>query len=212
MTKSLEEIKFDPAECRKELDAFKKLLDSKKQLEERKDIQEFFRNRKQLSAFIGTYAPDIGPAELIAFEFPFMGDFFADIVLGNRNSGTFCVIEFEDGKSNSIFRKVRHRSTTQWSPRFEHGFSQLVDWFWALDDFKKTDRFASDFGHGYIRFMALLIIGRNSGISDSDRKRLRWRSEKVRIDSHLIECLTFDDLYEYLNMRISFYPEASKLE
>src|ERR1700676_5160272 len=90
-------------------------------------------------------------------------------------------------------------------------FSQLVDWCYTLDDFKKTDRFARDFGHGHITFIALLILGRNAGVSDADRNRLRWRTEKVRVDSHTIECLTFDDLYEYLERRMSFYPQASKL-
>jgi len=212
VTKNLEEIIFDPAKCRTELAAFRKLLDSNRELRERKQVQQFFKKRKQLSAFIGTFAVNLGPAKLIAFEFPFMGDFSADIVLGNRETSTFCVVEFEDGKSNSIFKKVANKSTTEWSPRFEHGFSQLVDWCCTLDDFKKTDRFAKDFGHGHIRFTALLILGRNAGVSEQDRKRLRWRTEKVRIDSHTVECLTFDDLYESLNMRISFYPEASKLE
>jgi hypothetical protein len=212
VTKKLESITFNPAKCRTELAAFKRLLESKEQLEEQKDIQKFFRRRKQLSAFIGTYAPDIGPAKLIAFEFPFGGDFLADIVVGNKDTSTFCIVEFEDAKLNSIFRKVGNRSTTEWSPRFEHGFSQLVDWCCTLDDFKKTDRFARDFGYGHVRFVALLIVGRNAGVSAEDRKRLRWRTEKVRVDSHTFECLTFDDLYEHLSMRISFYPEASQLE
>ena len=212
MTKRLQEIAFDPGRCRIELAAFKKLLDSKAQLEERSDIQKFFERRKQLAAFIGTYAPDIGPAELIAFQFPFIGDFVADIVLGNRDTSTFCIIEFEDGKSNSIFKKVRTKATTEWSARFEHGFSQLVDWCCTLDDFKKNDRFAKDFGPGHVRFIAILILGRSAGVSQDDRIRLRWRTEKVRVDSHTIECLTFDDLYEHLSMRLRYYFEASILE
>jgi len=141
-----------------------------------------------------------------------MGDFSADILLGNKAKGVFCVVEFEDRKRDSIFKKRSARSTTEWSPRFEHGFSQLVDWFYTLDDFKKTERFARDFGHGHITFLALLILGRNAGVSESDRNRLRWRTEKVRVDSHSIECLTFDDLYAYLEMRMSFYPEIPRLE
>jgi hypothetical protein len=211
VAKNLEEVVFNPTRCRSELRAFKKLLDSRRELGERKDLQPFFRRRKQLSAFVGTFAPDIGPARQIAFEYPFLGDFSADIVLGNAKTNTFCIVEFEDGNTNSIFRRVRNKSMTEWSPRFEHGFSQLVDWCQTLDDFKKTDRFAKDFGHGHIRFIALLILGRNAGVSEHDRKRLRWRTEKVRVDSHAIECLTFDDLYTYLSMRLSFYPEASKL-
>jgi hypothetical protein len=211
LTKTLEEVVFDPLKCRAELAAFQALLQSKTHLAERGDIQPFFKKSKQLSAFIGTFAPNIGPATHLAFEFPFLGDFSADVVLGNHKHGFFCVIEFEDGKPDSIFRKVGKKSVTEWGPRFEHGFSQLVDWFCTLDDFKKTDRFARDFGHGYITFIALLILGRNSGVSESDRKRLRWRTEKVRVDSHTIECMTFDDLYQYLERRMSYYPQAPRL-
>jgi len=210
--KDLESIIYDPEQCRRDLAAFKRLLGIRKDLAERADIQAFFKKRKQLSAFIGTFAANIGPAPLLGYEFPFMGDFSADIVLGNKETGVFCVIELEDGKPDSIFKKLPNKSTTEWSQRFEHGFSQLVDWFCALDDFKKTERFARDFGRGHIQFIALLVLGRNIGLSESDRNRLRWRTEKVRVDSHSIECLTLDDLYQYLEMRISYYPEASKLE
>jgi hypothetical protein len=141
-----------------------------------------------------------------------MGDFAADIVLGNKEKGVFCVIEFEDGKPDSMFTKLPNKSTTEWSRRFEHGFSQLVDWFYALDDFKKTERVARDFGHGHVTVLGLLILGRSAGLSDADRNRLKWRTEKVRVDSHTIECLTLDDLHQYLEWRISFYPQASKLE
>jgi hypothetical protein len=210
--KKLEEIAFNPTQCRVEIAAFKKLLQSKAKLAEREEIQQFFKKRKQLSAFIGTFAPNIGLVNRLAHEFPLIGDFAADIMLGNIDKGIFCAIEFEDGKPDSIFTKVPQKSTTEWSRRFEHGFSQLVDWFYALDDFKQTERFATDFGHGHITFLGLLILGRNAGISDADRNRLKWRTEKVRVYSHTIECLTFDELCQHLEWRISFYPQAPKLE
>jgi hypothetical protein len=210
--KALEEIVFDPDLCRREIAAFKKLLQSKAQLEERSDIQAFFKKRKQLSAFIGTFAIKMGLADRLAHEFPLAGDFTADIMLGNKDKGIFCAVEFEDGKPDSIFTKIPKKSTTEWGRRFEHGFSQLVDWFYSLDDFKKTERFARDFGHGHVTFLGLLILGRSAGVSEDDRNRLKWRTEKVRVDSHTVECLTFDDLYQHLEWRISFFPQASKYE
>ena len=212
MAKHLDTIDFDPHLCRRDLAAFQKMLSSRSDLAERDDIQRFFRRHKQLTAFIGTFAPNIGPASRLAFEFPFLGDFSADVVLGNPTTGSYCVIEFEDAKPNSIFSKLRNKSTTEWSRRFEHGFSQLVDWFYSLDDFKKTERFARDFGHGHITFLGVLILGRTTHLSTADRNRLKWRTEKVRIDSHAVECLTLDDLYEVLQSRISYYPQASRLE
>lgn len=38
------------------------------------------------------------------------------------------------------------------------------------------------------------------------------KTEKVLIDSHPINCVTFDDLYATLNTRIQMYRAASKQE
>lgn len=210
--KDFEDIVFDPEKCRRELKEFGDLLESSATLSERRDIQPFFRKRKQLAAFIGTFAPDIGPATQIAYEYPIFGDFAADIVLGNRDRGEYCLIELEDGGLDSIFTTVKNKSTKEWGKRFEHGFSQLIDWFYSLDDLKKTARFAKDFGYGHVKFFGLLLIGRSRGTSQADRSRLKWRTEKVLVDSHCIHCLTFDELYEVLGQRMSYYPKASKFE
>jgi hypothetical protein len=175
--KSLDEVVFDQARCRNELRAFGKLLQAKAKLSERRDIQNFFKKRRQLSAFIGTFVPNIGPTTQLAYEFPFLGDFAADMVLGNRDQGEYCVVELEDGRADSIFTKVPRKSTKEWSRRFEHGFSQLVDWFYCLDDLKKTDRFVKDFGHGHIKFTGLLLIGRSAGLSPSSG--LSWYRSPV---------------------------------
>ena len=210
MGKPFEHIAYQPTVVRRELRAFAELLKTES-LSEQVDILPFFKKRKQLAAFIGTFAPNIGPATELAYEFPFLGDFKADIVIGNRQKGHFCVVEFEDGRNNSVFAMVRGKATREWSRRFEHGFSQLVDWFFTIDDYKKTNKFKTEFGDGHIAFLSLLVAGRNAGVSDFDRTRLKWRTEKVRVDSHTIEFLTFDDLYQYLATRIAYYPQASKL-
>ena len=158
------------------------------------DIQPFFKNSKHLSAYMGTFAPNIGPATDLAFEYPFFGDFLADVLLGNKKAGEFCVVEFEDGRRDSIFKKGGTRANPEWSPRFDHGFSQMVDWFYNLDDFKGTKGFAKAFGNGHIKFIGLLIIGRSAGLDDTQRSRLKWRTEKVLIDSRPINCITFDEL------------------
>jgi len=44
--KDLEPIAFNPTQCRRELAAFKKLLDSRKELAEQRDIQPFFKKKK----------------------------------------------------------------------------------------------------------------------------------------------------------------------
>jgi hypothetical protein len=111
--KAFTNIVFDPAKCRRELTAFGKLLQSKEKLGERKELQGFFKARQQLTAFIGTFAPDIGPAKQLAYEYPLFGDFAADVVIGNRDHGEYCFIELEDGRPDGIFTAARSRSTKE---------------------------------------------------------------------------------------------------
>lgn len=201
MAKDFERIAFDPKRCRVQIDEFAALLRSKGELSERQDIQPFFRARDQLSAFVGAYIRSLGPTTDFAYEYPIYGDFAADLVVGDRTCQRYCVVEFKDGRNDSIFRNAG-RSITVWSRRFDRGFSQIVDWFSLLDDLKKTERFKRDFGAGHVRFSALLVIGRDSGVSAYDRYRLDWRTEKVRIDSHNVECVTFDSLHEQMDRQL----------
>src|SRR5207245_2698982 len=85
-----------------------------------------------LSAYVGTIFPEVGPATELTFQFPFFGDFKADLVLGNKVAKRFCVVEFEDGGPHSVFKKQPNRGNPEWSARFEHGASQLPDWFYRL--------------------------------------------------------------------------------
>lgn len=202
MAKHFTPIALNPGQCRVEIDELGALLRSKKALSEIHDIQPFYKQRPQISAFVGYYMRDIGPATQYAFEFPFYGDFAADLVVGDKATRRFCAIEFEDGLKDSISKVPRGKSTPEWSRRFEHGFSQIVDWFSSIDDIKKTDRFERDFGPGHIRFSALLIIGRDAGVPEYERKRLEWRTEKVAVDSHPVECVTFDGLHEHMDRHL----------
>lgn len=209
----LEPIVFDHALFEAELVALEALLEAKADLSERDDIRPLFQASKHLSAFLGTFDPEIGPATDLAFEFPFFGDYRADLLVGSRSAAHFCVVEFEDGRVDSIFRKQPNRSNPEWSARFEHGFGQLIDWFFSLDDFKKTHGFTKTFGYGHVSFTGLLIIGRSAGLDEMKRTRLRWRSDKVLIDSNRIICITFDNVAKILRQRYPSYratiPEES---
>jgi hypothetical protein len=210
--KDFKTIVYDPKQVKKELGEFDNLLKSKASLSEQKDIQPFFKKREQLAAFMGTYTLDIGPGTHLAFEFPFLGDFSADIIVGNRDRGEYLVIELEDATPTSVFTKIKGKKTKEWSRRFDHGYSQLIDWFSCLDDYRQTAKFIDEFGHGYITFHGLLRIGRNAGMTDGDRRRLKWRSKNVVVNSQPITCITFDDLYEALQRRLTLYSEGARIE
>ena len=203
MAQKFKMIKFDPKQCRVDIDEFGVLLKTKAEVSEKNDIQPFFKARPQISAFIGSYMRNIGPATQICFEYKFFGDYAADLVLGDKAYRQFCVIEFEDARLASIFKPSQNKKTTIWAERFEHGYSQIIDWYSMLDDFKKTQRFKRDFGDGHIRFSAMLIIGRDASISDSyERFRLDWRTDKVSVDSNSVICVTFDELYRHMDQHL----------
>ncbi len=197
--KEFNTITFDPAQCRKELDRLGALLASKQELSERHDLQPLFKESPQLAAFMGTSIPDIGLANRLAFEFQIFGDYAADIVIGNFERKTFCAIELEDALPNSIFSKPEGKATSEWGRRFEHGFGQLVDWFFSFDDHKNSAGFTKHFGYGHIEFFGMLLIGRSGDISEHERTRLRWRSGRVTVNTHKVFCRTYDELYEALN-------------
>ncbi len=197
--KSLDPISFDLARCRVELDQFKALLDSVPTLGEREHIMPLFRCCRNLTALLGMRIPELGRADRLAYEFPIFGDFAADIVLSSSETQVVCAIELEDAGPDSVFQKVGHRSTPEWSRRFERGFSQLVDWFYAWDDHKSSVGFAKHFGFGHVVFAGLRVIGRSTDMSVADRSRLRWRSDRVVVNSHKIYCRTYDELYDSLN-------------
>ncbi|MDZ8051453.1 MAG: Shedu immune nuclease family protein [Aulosira sp. ZfuVER01] len=203
--KGLDSFVIDLKQCLFELEEFKNLLLNSSELKENQDILPFFIQRLHLSAFIGSYVPQLVRFNQIKHEFTFYGDFRADLAVGDSVNNTYCFIEFEDATQDSIFIE-KGRSTSDWSPRFEHGFSQIIDWFWKIDDFKNTSLARSIFGSENIEFYGILVIGRDYFISPIDQARLKWRLNKVLVDSRKVICITFDQLARDIRDRLSLYP------
>lgn len=212
MASVLETVVFDPAKFQKDLQAFDVLLKSKADLSEAKDIQPFFKKSKHLTAYLGTFALNIAVATEICFEYEFFGDFKADILLGSKQEKEFCVVEFEDGNQNSIFKTQKKRKHPEWSSRFEHAFSQITDWFYNLEDFKNTKGFEATFGPGHTSFTGLLVMGRSANLDDAKRSRLKWRTDTVSIGKHKVSCITFDELHAGLQRKFNLYSAGSKVE
>lgn len=108
--KLLQPVAFEPGQCRKELDAFRALLAKKVELSESDDIQPLFKASPQLAALIGTQVPGIDFANRFAFEFDVFGNYTADLVVGRSETNTFCAIEFEDAREQSVLHKVANRA------------------------------------------------------------------------------------------------------
>ena len=62
----------------------------------------------------------------------------------SRRACTF--VELEDAGPRSLFVKHGDKSTREWSPRFDHGYSQVVDWFHKLQDMTHTATMEARFG------------------------------------------------------------------
>lgn len=147
----------------------------------------------------------------VCYEFDIAGNFRADVLLGSRAAGEFCVVEFEPG-DEAVFKRQPQRKNPEWGARFEHAFSQIVDWFWALDDLRQTDDFRTTFGDGQVVFTSLLVMGRDADIVGTMRRRMEWRAKKVLIDSNTVNCVTFDGLYSALRAKYEFYAAAAEAE
>ncbi len=210
--KDFEDIELDIKKCITEADELKKLLNSASEFSEQKNILPFFKQKKHLSAFIGFFNPNISVCDKIAYEFDVWGDFKTDLAVGDSASGAYCFIEFEDAKHDSVFKKAGNKVTTEWSPRFEHGLSQIVDWFYKLEDQRATRDFRARFGGEDITYIGILIVGRSHFISEKDKSRLNWRSDKMMVNSVPILCLTLDELYERLDNRLKLFRVAYEVD
>jgi hypothetical protein len=200
--KDFRSVSFDRSACQAELHRFRALLASAPELGERSALLPFFRTAPHLSAFLGSYSAYVTGTVRVAYQYPLFGDFTADLVIADSTLNSFCVVEFEDARSNSVFVARRGKSTPEWSPRFEHGFSQLVDWFWRLDDARGSTDFLHRFGPAHPRLMGMLVLGRDAFLGARERQRLAWRMERVLVDSKHITCVTYDQLVSDLTWRL----------
>src|SRR5262249_37769518 len=130
--KAFKSFRFEAKRCRKEVAELRKWLAQHPILDEKRQLLPFFRQRRQLAAFVASCAGNLKDYDRIAFEYPLFGDFICDLVVGHSARNAYCLIEFEDAGPVSLFIKRGKRVTREWSPRFEHGCSQIIDWFHKL--------------------------------------------------------------------------------
>jgi hypothetical protein len=186
-----------PAPAESELSEFRQFLDTNKTFSEREVVTEL-KKRPNLSCLIGHLYFAAPRANVYKFEFPLMGSFKADLVVGNLQARKFALVEFESGKEFSLFKKRGTLQYRDWSAEFEHGFGQLIDWGWIIDDCRKDHAFKNTFGCDDLSVVYLLVCGRNSQMQDAtERARHFWRSEKCKIEGANAACLTYDGLFDF---------------
>ena len=152
-----------------------------------------------------SYFSQIKKPDVFAHEYEIYGDFVADLVIGDSTTHHYLLVEFEDGKPESIFVKKKYKSTPNWSPRIEAAFSQLIDWLWKLEDMRSTADFQNTFGSRRAKFQGLIIIGKDMNLASQEIDRLKWRMDRTMIDSNAVSCVSFDELSQDLNHWLTNY-------
>jgi hypothetical protein len=208
--KAFESFRFDANRCRMEVAELRQWLTRHPILDEKRQILPFFQRHRQLSAFVASCDRDLNDYDRIAFEYPLFGDFTCDLVVGDSTRNAYCLIEFEDAGPTSLFIQRGKRATRDWSPRFEHGYSQIIDWFYKLDDMRRSDDLIARFGSRSINYSGVLAIGRDQYLQAGERERLKWRRANVLVASQRIQCQTFDELAEKLEARLATFLGAGK--
>ncbi len=201
-----EPFDFDLASAQRELAAFKALLASTHELAERKQVLTNFSKWRQLCALFGTYHPTLGVADLVKRELAVGPHFVAD--LGVRRAGTdrICLIEFEGAGHNDIFSARLHgRRIQPWGTALEKGYSQIVDWAWALDTYRDTPDFHDAFGSKRPSVMGILVVGRSATLSDATRRdRWNWRSRWASPPGlQGLQHCTYDEVCDYFDIQLA---------
>jgi hypothetical protein len=198
-------LAFDAQKGRDEWREFDSLLNGKAELDESKDVLPFFKDRSHLSSLASWYFPMLTNGDLIAHEYTIYTDFRADLIVGDSTTHRYVLVEFEDGQPDSIFKKRGTKSTPDWAARFECAFSQLVDWMWKLDDMRSTLDFEHAFGDRQASFHGLIVIGKGVSHCDREASRLKWRLDKIAVNSNKIHTVTFEELRSDFDMWLRKY-------
>lgn len=196
-----ETIQLDYHKAESELAELKSFLQSNQTFSETAIIAEL-KKRLHLSSLIGSLIPGVKKPNRYKFEFSISGVFRADLVVGSSDQRAFVFVEFEDGNRNSLFGPGRTNQLRDWSRRLEHGFGQLIDWAWAIQDGKKTTLFRNAFGCDLAKAEFLLVCGRDSEMDQAERERFDWRSTNITVAGTRATTLTFDGLFSFLEAQI----------
>jgi hypothetical protein len=200
--------------CREEVHELQSLLNNSATLGET-ELRKFFEPRLHLRALVGHYNDLLAHPDLLAWEYPIFNDFRCDFAIGDGSRKAYTFVELEDAGPKSLFVKQGKKAVRAWSPRFDAGFSQIIDWFYKLHVITDTPDMEARFGKRVIRYAGVLIAGRGQHLRPGEQLRLDWRQEHVVVNSKHLHCVTYDQLLEDLLFRLDKYgmaDSASKRE
>jgi hypothetical protein len=189
-------IEYSLPKAEAELGSFKTWLSDQTFFGETAAVDEI-KARPQMCCLLGANAGIHAP-DLIKFELELKGIFRTDLALGHDASRKFALIEFEDAKEDSLFRKATSQYR-YWGRRLEQGFGQIVDWAWVRNENPNDSILQGAFGGRINNSAYIVICGRDVGIKDDlERSRFEYRRNKTRIEGIYALFLTYDDFVKAL--------------
>jgi hypothetical protein len=217
---TLLEYQFNIQACEKQLQEFQAFLQNNIAIRETGNygLQQFFSERPDLILLLGYWHFGLEPVFYKPEVSLFSNEFRADFIVADRQRKKFVFIEFEDATENSIFKPKSKQSSTsntsyEWSSRYEHGVSQVIDWYYRMDDYERTHKFEEYFGHPQISYTGLLVIGRDQFLQQAGlMRRFSWRSHKTIINSKPLHYMTFDQLFEESVEKLSTLKVSNRLD
>jgi Domain of unknown function (DUF4263) len=200
--KTFASLVLDPGILSDNLTELETLLSSNAHLKERDQVIPFFKERPHLCAALGYANNDVALPNRWAHELDLFGDFVCDVAAGNSETNAYTLVEFEDAQEHSIFSRLQAGKTMKrWAPRFEHGFSQLVDWAWRISaEGESSAAFRRIFGDDNPTIH--LLIGRDADLTKDDTKKLRWRAQHTFLGQFKMSCFTFDGISQAVRRRL----------
>jgi hypothetical protein len=189
----LQRINLDFSKAEAEVVKFRKFLQENATFSER-DVVGELKKWPHLCGLIGSMRAGVPRADVYKFEFQLHGVFWADLVVGNLQERKFVFVEFEPGDETSLFGPGETNQMRDWSRRLEHGFGQLIDWAWAIQDVGHTSIFKNAFECDNLSALYLLVCGRDATMNSTEKERFFWRSQNVALNGNIATCLTYDGL------------------
>ncbi|MGM8575849.1 Shedu immune nuclease family protein [Enterobacter hormaechei] len=203
--KNLLKHTYNKANALVQFGEYQDLLRNNQTLSESKDILPFFKKSPDLNLLICYHLPKLRQANCYASEFDIWGDFKADMIVGDSITHQYLLVEFEDGKPDSIFKTNGQKQTPDWSKRFEGAHSQLLDWLWKIEDMRGSRDFLHTFGSSRAKFSGIIITGKDMNLQPQELDRLDWRTSKTIVESTHLMCVSFDELLDNFQHYISIY-------
>jgi hypothetical protein len=199
--------RLNPADCRREVLRLRRLLRRSEDLGEA-ELRKLLKASPHLRALVGRCNADIITPDRLAWEYPLFGSFRCDFAVGDSARGAYAFVECEDARPNSLFVSQGRRLDRAWSPRFDGGFGQVIDWFYKLQVMTDTPDMEARFGRRTIRYSGVLLIGRDRHMTRGERLRMEWRRQHLVVNSRQVVCMTYDQLVEDCLFRLDEYDEA----